>query len=231
MSTTYVLVHGAGHTADVWAATRGALARPSVAFDLPGRRDRLGPLAVVRVDDAAQVIADDVDAVTADALVLVGHSVGGMVLPGLAARLGDRVSHLVFVAGITAPSGATAFETIVPGQTQEAAAMLARLQDQHPNHMLQPPAGSGYEPLDVRTAASIDSLNLCAQRTSWAGVPAVPRTFVRCLRDPIQPRDMQAALAANCAAGRIVDIDTGHTPALDDPAGLAAILDEVTSAA
>lgn len=63
---------------------------------------------------------------------------------------------------------------------------------------------------------------------AWAGVPAsVPRTFVRCLRDPIQPRELQAAFAASCGASAVLDIDSGHTPALDAPVALARLLDGV----
>jgi hypothetical protein len=72
----------------------------------------------------------------------------------------------------------------------------------------------------------IDSLNLMLQPISWDGVPdALPRTWVRCLRDPIQPRPLQAALADNAGARHRLDIDSRHTPALDCPEALAALLD------
>ena len=63
---------------------------------------------------------------------------------------------------------------------------------------------------------------------SWKGVPpTLERTFVRCLRDAIQPRAMQAQLAANCGASTVIDIDSGHTPAIGAPVELAAILDRI----
>jgi len=66
----------------------------------------------------------------------------------------------------------------------------------------------------------------------WAGLPAsLPRTFVRCLRDPIQPRALQDRLIANCGADDVLDIDTGHTPAIDDPVALATLLDRIVGAA
>lgn len=217
---TVVLVHGAGHTAGVWADVRAAMVSPTFVVDLPGRGARPAPIATVTIAQAADSVAADVqDAVEGD-VVLVAHSVAGTVLPSVAALLGDRVRHMVFVAGVTAPEGELPLEQFMPGQTEVVAARLRELRHEH--------GGAPLEAMDVKTASSIDSLNLSSQPMAWAGVPAsLGRTFVRCLRDPIQPRDMQARFAASCGAGEVVDIDAGHTPAIDAPAALAAILDHV----
>ncbi len=65
---------------------------------------------------------------------------------------------------------------------------------------------------------------------SWGAVPAsLPRTFVRCMRDRIQPRVLQAALIENCGAGEVIDLESGHTPAVAVPGKLAEILDRITA--
>jgi hypothetical protein len=46
----------------------------------------------------------------------------------------------------------------------------------------------------------------------------------------MQSRDIQAQLAANCGASAVVDIDAGHSAAIDAPSELAAILDRVADA-
>jgi hypothetical protein len=84
--------------------------------------------------------------------------------------------------------------------------------------------------VDGRTAMGIESLNLMSQRMSWDGVPdRIERTFVRCLRDRIQPRVMQAKLATNCGASTVLDLDSGHTPALTAPDRLAMLLDAIAA--
>jgi pimeloyl-ACP methyl ester carboxylesterase len=40
---------------------------------------------------------------------------------------------------------------------------------------------------------------------------------------------MQAKLIENCAASTVVDLDAGHTPAMDAPEELAAVLDEIAA--
>jgi pimeloyl-ACP methyl ester carboxylesterase len=232
--TTLVLVHGAGHTSRVWRRVRAELRTPSLAVDLPGRHDRPADITRVTVDEAADSIAGDVCAsVPTDALVLVGHSVGGIVLPGIAARLGDRVAHLVFVAGLVAAHGARVVDTVRSEHADRMDHHLDELRRAHAGHVFRPDADrSDAQPTiaETRVAMGIDSLNYMTQRVSWDGVdPAIPRTFVRCTRDPIQPPELQARLAENCRASAIVDLESGHTPALDVPDHLAQLLDGIVA--
>ncbi len=226
---TIVLVHGSGHTARVWADVQSHVRHGSVAVDLPGRADRIADIADVTLDDAAASLATDVEAATNGTLVLVGHSVGGIVLPALAARLGVRVAHLVFVAGLSAGDGETVMRTVRPDAEAELAVRLTEVRAEFAGCMLDPdPSVTGVRAVDAKTAAPLDSLNYMEQVVSWGGVPAsLPRTFVRCLHDRIQSRSLQAALIENCGATDVVDLESGHTPAVAVPDELAAILDRV----
>ena len=112
-------------------------------------------------------------------------------------------------------------------------ARLAEMREQYAGHMLGTDLTDDTAPVidDVKLAMGIESLNFMGQTMSWEGVaPLLRRTFVRCLRDPIQPRELQARLIENCGASAVVDLDAGHTPALDAPEALAAILDEIADA-
>ena len=226
---TIVLVHGSGHTAQVWKQVQAHLGHRSVAVNVPGRADRVAAIAEVTLEASAASLAADVEQTTEGPLVLVGHSSGGIALPGLTARLGDRVQHLVFVAGLSAPHGEAVMTTVRPEAVNEMSARLRSLREEFAGCMLHPdPPVDGMRAIDAKTAAGIDSLNFMAQTVSWAGVPAdLPRTFVRCLRDRIQHRALQTSLIVNCGASTVVDIDCGHTPAVAAPAELAQILDDV----
>ena len=156
---------------------------PSVAVDLPGRRDRPGDLTSVSIDTAAESAAIDVLTATDERLVLVGHSAGGIVLPALASRLGARVDHLVFIAGLCAPEGGAAMDTFHPGQGESTKARLIEMRERYGGRMLATGETDGSQPAidDDRLAMSLDSLNYITQTISWEGVsPTLPRTFVRC---------------------------------------------------
>jgi pimeloyl-ACP methyl ester carboxylesterase len=226
---TLVLVHGSGHTARVWRDVQEHLGHASLAVDLPGRADRVADIADVTIDDAATGLAADVDAASDGAVVLVGHSAGGIVLPALAAGLGDRVVHLVFVAGLSAKHGQTVMATVRPDAEAYLTERLTAMREEFAGCMLDPDASlDGVRALDAKTAAPLDSLNYMEQVVSWSGVgDDVPRTFVRCLRDRIQPRQLQDALIENCGATVVVDLESGHTPAVAVPVELAAVLDRI----
>src|SRR3954447_4288110 len=217
---TAVLVHGAGHTSAVWQRTQAAMRSPTVAVDLPGRGARPAEITRVTVEQAADSVAADIRAMVEGDLVLVGHSVAGTVLPSVAARLTGRVRHLVFIAGITAPEGRLPMEAFLSGQEERVARRMASFREVY--------KGSTLEDLDLRTASAIDSLNFASQPMIWGGLPdAIGRTFVRCLNDPIQSRELQDRLIANCGATEVIDMESGHTPAEDAPADLAVLLDGI----
>jgi pimeloyl-ACP methyl ester carboxylesterase len=219
-NATLVLVHGAGHTGNVWQQTRAAMRHRSTAVNLPARAGKPGDITTVMVGDAARSVAFDVRTHVDGDIVLVGHSAGAIVLPSIAAQLGSRVRMLVFVAGLCARQGELPAEVFQPGGSQRLAQHLVELRAQH--------RGRKLEELDVNVASTIDSLVYSCQPMEWAGLPdTVPRAFVRCLRDRKQPRDVQARLVACCGAREVVDIDTGHTPALEAPELLAATLDDL----
>lgn len=214
----------------MWSSVQDHLRHPSLAIDLPGRGDKDGDLSSVTIDDAAESAAADVTGSVDGPLVLVGHSAGGIVLPALAARLGSRVCHLVFVAGLCAREGRTAVETFNPGQTDVARARLAELRRCYRGHRFAPSGSHRVGPIveDPKLAMSLDSMNYITQPISWAGVsPTLPRTFVRCLRDALQSRAVQARLAADCGAVETIDVDAGHNVASEAPAELAAVLDDI----
>ena len=232
-----MLVHGSGNTSRTWEPVVARLERPVLAVDLPGRRYRPADLTLGSLEASAGAVVSDVRAAGLGPIVLVGHSAGGLILPEVAAELGSQVRHLVFVAGLIAAHGHRVIDTVDPAGTSGFDAQRLALLAQWAGHTYagllpgEPPIPTHLALIDdSRLTGSIESLNLMFQTVSWSGVsPSVPRSFVRCLRDPIQPPAMQAGLIANCGADEVFDIDTTHTPAQSEPAQLAELLERVAA--
>ncbi|MBH1977255.1 MAG: alpha/beta hydrolase [Comamonadaceae bacterium] len=96
---TVVLIHGVLNDHSVWAMQSRYLAHHGwnvLAVDLPGHCKSAGP-APTSVEEAADFIAALLDAVGAPRAALVGHSWGSLIALEAAARLQERVSHLVLV--------------------------------------------------------------------------------------------------------------------------------------
>ena len=106
---TFVLVHGAWHGG--WAWLRVARLLRDAAHEvhtptLTGLGERAHHArADVDLDMHVQDIVAVLEAEELRNVVLVGHSYGGMVITGVAARAGNRLSHLVYLDAFVPEAG------------------------------------------------------------------------------------------------------------------------------
>jgi pimeloyl-ACP methyl ester carboxylesterase len=203
-----------------------------VAVDLLGRGTRPHDLTAVTLEDAAAAAATDVRAVTSGPWAVVAHSAGSIVAPHLVAQLGD-VSALVMVAGMCAPEGERAIDIVDPERRLGFEEQRVPMLEKYRGYTFvgadeADPPGPLLALRDRRAVQRLDSIVLMYQTVSWAGVPpATTRVWVRCHRDQIQDAPMQDRLIAASGASEVRTLDTGHTPAAEDPAALAALIAEL----
>jgi pimeloyl-ACP methyl ester carboxylesterase len=96
---TAVFIHGVLNDHSVWILQTRALAHHGwnvLAIDLPGH-GRSGGEAPASVEQAADAVAALLDALALKQAALIGHSWGSLIALEAAARLRERVSHLVLV--------------------------------------------------------------------------------------------------------------------------------------
>ncbi len=234
-SPRVLLVHGAGNTSRVWRRVQDRLRHESHAVDLPGRGRRPSDITDWTVADAGRQLADEAREVLGGGPILVvAHSAGAIVAPSLLAHLGADAAHVVFVAGLIAPDGSRPADIVHP---ERVGAMADRrvllLRERRGSTFVEagvdPPPG--LAPItDPAVVQGIDSLNLMFQTVTWSGVPDhIGRTYIRCRQDEIQCPAMQDRLIAASGATEVIEIDTGHTPAREDPERLAAIVDTLAA--
>jgi pimeloyl-ACP methyl ester carboxylesterase len=227
----FVLVHGAGMGADCWDRMLPHLDRPAIAVDLPGRGSRAdAELAAVSLDDCARAILDDVAAVDADELVLVGHSFAGVSVPRVMADLAPRLRHVVFLSAVVPPDRTAVLDQIDPAvrelvraaidggvysQDREAArAMLCNDMDS--------------EQTDWTLDRVVDdSAALLTEVVDLSGLSAdVPRTYIRLTQDHCYPPELQEPSAAR-VGGDVHYLDTGHMAMVSAPDQVAKLLNSL----
>lgn len=97
----YVLVHGAwggNHSFDHAVRDLSAAGHTVFAATLTGlgtRQDELHP--GITLTDHIDTVCEQIEAAGFERFILVGHSYGGMVIAGVAARLGSRIDAICYI--------------------------------------------------------------------------------------------------------------------------------------
>ncbi len=234
--TTLVLVHGGSVTSRAFDPLLPLLHTPAVAVDLPGRRHRPADLSTLHRTDWERSAAADIEALGLDDVVLVGHSSGGYVIPGVAALLPPgTVRHLVFVAANCPAEGQSPVEsmaeklrgiTLANRENLAAQAVGRSIGDLRPG---EAPIDTELEIVEVDLRMGVEAPAQLYEPMTWVGVPDGPRTYVRATRDRIIPAEHALVMAANAGATEVVDVDAGHDVVGDAPEALAALLDRIAA--
>jgi len=239
---TFLLVHGGGSTARFWDRLLPHLDRPALAVNLPGRADRPADLATLAVGDEVGSVLADVDASCPEGdVVIVAHSSGGLVVPGVVAGLGGRVSNVVLVAALVPPEGGCGLDCMRRHHAEGLKIANAEAEKAGTPIILPgPPADPeswrrtyGGDPLDDDTLAyMVDPLRcvpdtVCHyfQPVHWSQASDVGVTYVVTERDRPIPVALQEEMLGRLPnPPTVVRMDTGHIPPVTAPADFAALL-------
>ncbi|MGD0117338.1 MAG: alpha/beta fold hydrolase, partial [Candidatus Binatus sp.] len=108
MAETFVLVHGAWHGAWCWAAVVNQLEKlgdNAYAVDLPGHGMNRVDRSKVTLQSYVDSVADFIEQHDLKNVVLAGHSLGGLSIPGVAAKIPSRIKRVVWVTALVALDG------------------------------------------------------------------------------------------------------------------------------
>jgi pimeloyl-ACP methyl ester carboxylesterase len=225
--TTFGLVHGAYHGSWCWEQLTPVLEARGhrvLTVDLPCEDPEAG--ASEYADAAVEAFRD-----AADDLVLVGHSLGGLTIPVIAAR--RPVRRLVFVCAML-PRPGRALDDVLKDESDMT---------------LPGPAGGAYPDADGLTrwhpdaAAAYFFSDCTPELAAWAAQrlrgqswkiaeevtplrewPPVPSSAVIGARDPVINPDWSRRLTPRVLGASPVELDCGHSPFLSAPVLLADAL-------
>jgi pimeloyl-ACP methyl ester carboxylesterase len=211
---TYVLVHGAWHGGWCWAKVARLLrdaANEVYTPTLTGLGER-AHLARPEVDLETH-IQDVVALLESEELrqvTLVGHSYGGMVISGVAARTSGRIGHLVYLDAFVPEAGKSMLDYVGP----RAAAMREAAATQGEGWRLPP-----FPP---------ERFGVTSQRdTEWLNKHLVAqpfRTFVYCSKPATGTFDQFAERLRDDRKWTFHDVKTGHDAMVTAPGEIAKIL-------
>lgn len=220
----FLLVGGAGLPAWAWDDVRAALpdGRESAVATRP---EPDGPRSL--------------DAYAAAALaaspwrhvVVVAHSIGGVVATRMVERAPDRVLGVIGISASFPAAGRSFFGALPFPQRHVVSAATRLLGTRPPAGMLRKGLARGLDgTVADRLVADFapESQELYRDPVGRVTYPPL-RGYLRTGDDPDFPLDLQDRSAATLGAERVETLPTGHVPMLADPAGTAAALERLAA--
>ena len=178
-------------------------------------------------------LVGDIESAGLEDLVIVGHSLGGITLPGVVTKLGAaRVREMIFAAAFLPPEGTAIVDSSpwlmarmarravrkgVPGATPKWWARFTYLNGV-PRARRRFMAGKLYA----------ESLRILTENMSRRGMPDdIARTWILTLRDrTLAPKVQRKYIEALGSVQTLIEIDTCHCLMVSEPEQLAEILVE-----
>ncbi len=233
--TTFVLIHGAFHGAWCWEKTTPLLEAAGhqvVTPALPGHGNNPCPRAEMgqeRYGDEMTEIIKDLDG----PVTLVGHSMAGMVITGVAERIPEKLERLVYLTAYLPLSGDCIRDLVkfkpAPNRrwkTEDTdGTPLVVVGDEEVGTVFYNDADDATvqwakaQLIPEPAAAFTDRVTF-----SEARYGAVPRDYITCRKDAAILPELQDIMMERAGVRRTVTLETGHSPFATDPDALVQAL-------
>jgi pimeloyl-ACP methyl ester carboxylesterase len=238
----FVLVHGAFGGAWCWDGVRPhleAAGHTVETFDLPGSGDDQTPVDGVTLESYADRVCEVLGS-RAEQAVLVGHSMGGVVVTQAAGQCPGNVASLVFVCAFMPADGQSLLDLaaqpegaddqiqaniVIEGDPPVAVLSDDAVADAIYNCCTPEQIALGVarnRPQAVApfaTPVSVDDAELAK----------IPRSYVITTEDHSIPLALQRRMVAEHPCRRVIELETDHAPYLSATDELVAALLDVAS--
>ena len=234
-TATYVLVHGAWQAPYVWDMVRAALLQKNnkvIVVELPGHGSDNTPPQQLTLD----VYGDKVIAAMsneAEKVILVGHSMGGMVITLVAEKVPQKISKLVYIGAFLPSSGQALTDLAFSDPHSQLGPALVTSNDQLTLDVKQEsltglfihdgsPAEKELVLTNYRAEPAIPFSNKVMLSDENFG--KVEKVYIKTLQDVVISPGLQDRMIAAAGITSIYSADTSHSPFLSRPAVISSLL-------
>jgi pimeloyl-ACP methyl ester carboxylesterase len=237
--STYILIHGSWHGGWCWDKVKPLLEKEGhtvIAPDLPGHGQDKTPIAEITlqrfVDRVCQVLDEQ-----SEPVILVGHSMGGVVITQTAEARPDKIKTLVYLTAFLPRNGESLLQ--LAQQDQETLILPSLIiNEAEGHHAVKEEAIQEVFYQDCSDEDVARAKSLLAPREALAPVATpveisddnygrIPRVYIECLRDQTIGPSLQKQMYTTTPCQKVLSLDTGHSPFFSAPEELAAHLTSI----
>jgi pimeloyl-ACP methyl ester carboxylesterase len=230
----YLFIHGALRGAWLWDRVIPLIQKKGgsniIALDLPGHGKRAAERAGVNMNAYIDDVISCIKQKNLSDIILVGHSMSGIIISKVADEMPERVRHLVYLSAVVPRDG----DALIDLLTKERQETLRKMESK---------ASDIYGPIDALRPLYFTDLpdgeekdSLLRQLTPqplaafFEKIPLkrfyslnIPRTYVLGLKDKSLPPELTRGFAERLGV-EPVEIDAGHDMMISRPAEVAKVL-------
>ncbi len=227
--STYVLVHGAWHGSWCWDKVVPLLEQAGhqvEALDLPGQGQDKTPIREITLAACTNRVCETLDA-HAEPVILVGHSLGGIVITQAAEERPAKIHRLVYLTALLPQNGESLLQI---AQTESDSLVLPNLVVNEEQGYATFKEGAplkdmfygGCSDEDVARATSLLVRQAIAPMATPVRITAerfgrVPRVYIECLLDRAISPASQKRMYTATPCQTILSMQTSHSPFFSAP--------------
>lgn len=217
MNTGVIFISGAGLEGWIWDGVTKNIAMPYAIADYSGlsRKDSKATL-----EDYVVAVQQQADSLNVDKIIVVAHSVGGVVGAELAKRLGGKLAGFVAVSALIPKPGGSFVSTLPFPQKILMPVIMKLAGTKPPESAIRSGLAQGLDAvLQDRIVSGFqqESLHLYSDKTSTASLPSMSSVYVRTNNDKEFSPALQKTCAENLGTTKTIEVASGHLPMITNP--------------
>lgn len=225
-TTGILFIHGAGLGKWIWDDVASKQQVPVLSVDLLARNTPKEKLASLSLEAYVSDVMTQVAAWQVDKIIVVAHSLGGVIGLEVATKLGSRLAGFIAVCAAI-PKAGHSFVSVLPFPQKIIMPLVLRFVGTKPP-IAAIKAGLCNDLSEEQTAKIIgnfspESVAAYTDKINY-GAFDVPSVYIRTTNDKEYSTSLQTKLARNLPNAKIVDINTGHLPMLSKPEQLSDLI-------
>lgn len=234
-SKTYVLVHGSFQGAYAWQFVKPQLEAQGhkvVVVELPGHgKDNTAP-SQTSINGYRDKVVSAIQGLEGK-VVLVGHSMGGMVISIVAEKIPERIEKLVYIAGFVPKNGQSLFDLV----TQDHQSLLGPALIPSSDMLTMSLADADVPPIFCQDGSTAIKQMLIAENKPEPAIPftqtvtvtsaafgSIEKHYIRTTFDNTVGINLQDQMLGDGNITNIYTLNTGHCPFLTQPGVVTDIL-------